>query len=660
MYAHHAPNQHEMAQLQFQQMQQQMAQGGFMAGFGGQGGMFPHQGQAPQTGPNASPAQAKGSKKRKADGAGSWESAVKPERNHSPPPAELDGDEDGKGKASGFLRLPDVIDKLAKSAEVLQYDPSSQLYCVLDGPGFEKQFNELRYTRGKKNDATTNRPFSRMHAYFVLVRGEKWAGTGSAFKAKEVSQMVSPADRVSASNINITLMPSDESASFQVTLQHFLNVTGAGDLYKFARGAGAKEGQKNCMDSDGTSTPGHSNSRAPSVPSSSQGPCSPASAEEFFENCDSDTLLDANDVGNLLETIWNENSKGDQAYFFRREDGLRPFANGAICTLVDGVLTADAKPSPGAMYMVVSDNNAKWKGEPIPTPEEEYYGHWCCFLGQLPVVVEGTVRCGDYIGPKGDGTGVGIVAQMGKWPVVGIALANKSSDEPGIVKTMVFAGLNAMTRGGDDFTEIFEQARQTQAMVEGVKRDVANVEKSVEQIKGRSGMTETNVLNLAARLHMVERSVFNPVMRHPATVPSNDGEWRMLSPGQSLDRNWSQQCSRWVKKNKTLAMGILLVCCVVGTMAHLRHEHHRHEERDHLAQLAAAERVEEKDRVPWQPPVPPVPPAHPIVDRPGGGGRRLMSAAAEIVGFERERDLMSETEALIRLQAGNRANMLSR
>jgi hypothetical protein len=28
------------------------------------------------------------------------------------------------------------------------------------------------------------------------------------------------------------------------------------------------------------------------------------------------------------------------------------------------------------MYMVVSDKNAKWKGEPIPSPEEEPKGHW--------------------------------------------------------------------------------------------------------------------------------------------------------------------------------------------------------------------------------------------------------------------------------------------
>ena len=35
-----------------------------------------------------------------------------------------------------------------------------------------------------------------------------------------------------------------------------------------------------------------------------------------------------------------------------------------VCVCVQGI------------YMVVSDKNAKWKGEPIPTPEEETQGHW--------------------------------------------------------------------------------------------------------------------------------------------------------------------------------------------------------------------------------------------------------------------------------------------
>lgn len=139
-----------------------------------------------------------------------------------------DEEDDSEHKAkAGFLRLPDVIDKLASEKQVLIFDNDAQLYVVKDGPGFESQFNDLRYTRGKKSEGASNRPFSRMHTYFVLVRGERWAGTGSAFKAKDAAKVVPPGDMVQAANINVTLMPSNETAGFQVTLQHFLNVTGS-------------------------------------------------------------------------------------------------------------------------------------------------------------------------------------------------------------------------------------------------------------------------------------------------------------------------------------------------------------------------------------------------------------------------------------------------
>lgn len=30
----------------------------------------------------------------------------------------------------------------------------------------------------------------------------------------------------------------------------------------------------------------------------------------------------------------------------------------------------------------------KWKGEPLPSPQEEHFGHWCCFLGQVTLLPE--------------------------------------------------------------------------------------------------------------------------------------------------------------------------------------------------------------------------------------------------------------------------------
>ena len=73
------------------------------------------------------------------------------------------------------------------------------------------------------------------------------------------------------------------------------------------------------------------------------------------------------------------------AYFFLRAEGTEPFFNGAIVKLVDGKLVRADAESPQNIFMAVSDTNVKWKGEPIPSPEEEERGHWCCFLGQVPL-----------------------------------------------------------------------------------------------------------------------------------------------------------------------------------------------------------------------------------------------------------------------------------
>jgi hypothetical protein len=84
------------------------------------------------------------------------------------------------------MKLPGLIEKLAQEAEVLIWDSSHQWYEVIDSHGFESRFNLLRSIRGKRNEVAADRPFARMHQHFVLVRGEKWAGHGSAFRPKDL------------------------------------------------------------------------------------------------------------------------------------------------------------------------------------------------------------------------------------------------------------------------------------------------------------------------------------------------------------------------------------------------------------------------------------------------------------------------------------------
>ncbi len=45
---------------------------------------------------------------------------------------------------------------------------------VVDGTLFERRFDELRRKRDR-DDGGNGRPFSRMHKYYSLLAGERWA-----------------------------------------------------------------------------------------------------------------------------------------------------------------------------------------------------------------------------------------------------------------------------------------------------------------------------------------------------------------------------------------------------------------------------------------------------------------------------------------------------
>ncbi len=55
----------------------------------------------------------------------------------------------------------------------------NRYYVVLEGSKFEDRFNQLRKVRQKHKNGTVERPFSRMHNFYLLERGDKWAKTGT-------------------------------------------------------------------------------------------------------------------------------------------------------------------------------------------------------------------------------------------------------------------------------------------------------------------------------------------------------------------------------------------------------------------------------------------------------------------------------------------------
>ena len=119
-------------------------------------------------------------------------------------PNKQQADVDGEFKVQNraMMRLPEVIQTIANNVNVLWWNERERWYEVLDGPRFEEQFNALRLTRGKRKAEAVDRPFARMHVHFELLRGDKWAGTGSAFRPRVVSDAPPVSTMVSAMPVN--------------------------------------------------------------------------------------------------------------------------------------------------------------------------------------------------------------------------------------------------------------------------------------------------------------------------------------------------------------------------------------------------------------------------------------------------------------------------
>ena len=69
--------------------------------------------------------------------------------------------------------------------QALRWDIATSCYEVVDGEMFERRFDELRRKRDR-DDGSNGRPFSRMHNFYILERGDKWAKTGTQPSAASV------------------------------------------------------------------------------------------------------------------------------------------------------------------------------------------------------------------------------------------------------------------------------------------------------------------------------------------------------------------------------------------------------------------------------------------------------------------------------------------
>jgi len=211
--------------------------------------------------------------------------------------------------------------------------------------------------------------------------------------------------------------------------------------------------------------------------------------------------------------IWSETSKGDQAYFFTRKEGLSPFFNGAVVALKEGFLVP-ADDLDAEMFLVVSDKNALWKGEPHPTKEQEKLGHWCAYLGQVPLKVKGKAKAGDYLGPVGDGSGLVHVVKPGQHPVVAMALDSKPEENVAVVKAMVSIGLNALSKlqaprsdDANSFDKLLKKLESASATVALARKEVKEAQLAASKAIDAVEKVESNVSGLQKRMGGLEAEV---------------------------------------------------------------------------------------------------------------------------------------------------------
>ena len=111
-----------------------------------------------------------------------------------------------------------------------------------------------------------------------------------------------------------------------------------------------------------------------------------------------------------------------------------------------------------------------------------------------------------------------------------MALVDKEVQEAGVIKTMCFAGLNAIHSGGD-FKTVFANMREISAHVECLESQVRAVEQSVGTVSQQVEDTGGHVNYLHSRLNQIESvmsrpSIFVPTLiTYPNNMPSYPSQY---------------------------------------------------------------------------------------------------------------------------------------
>ncbi|KAL0032791.1 hypothetical protein WJX79_010493 [Trebouxia sp. C0005] len=194
--------------------------------------------------------------------------------------------------------------------------------------------------------------------------------------------------------------------------------------------------------------------------------------------------------------------RGDQAYFRFRAPGSVPMQTGDVALIRGGELHCIGASGPydynaGDQFGIISDRYVKWKGGKIPSDAEKSKGHWVAAIGQLPVMVKGTVGCNEFIvasltdPPRGQAlTAVGDPSAHHR--VVALSLEGKETEAEGPVMAFAMYALPAIaglvkTEVGRLWAKINSVADDVDHLKQTVPKQ-AQVDRIEEQLKKLVGM----------------------------------------------------------------------------------------------------------------------------------------------------------------------------
>jgi hypothetical protein len=178
----------------------------------------------------------------------------------------------------------------------------------------------------------------------------------------------------------------------------------------------------------------------------------------------------------------------DYAEWLPKKNKNDQYEAGSVVGIKNGKISLTTNNSD--KVLAISTNPIIIGNMPADVYEHEY--EKVAFLGQVPIIVMGKVRVGDYIIPSGanDGTAISIaphsITAKEFSQIIGMAWSGSSKEGKKMINVAV--GLNdsdigkLMIRQLNELTEVYKQIQNCQSEVQDIRNDIAQADRVLESL----------------------------------------------------------------------------------------------------------------------------------------------------------------------------------